>query len=83
MILGFGSVEEAVRNEIKNLLLAAALKGENLHDVSTQWNAERAPYDKLSRAEAPERYTTFYVYDGAIHYLHINRRHPFRPMVGL
>ena len=77
MILGFGSTEEGERQKIKNALLAAAMRGEDLYNVSKTWNAERAKYDKMSRAEAPERYTTFHVYDGTIHYQHINRNYPF------
>ena len=79
LALGFGCIEVEERDKIKRHLLAALLRGESASAVSKAWNAEREKYDKMSRREAPERYTTFYVYDDAIHFCHINRRHPFSP----
>jgi len=77
--LGFGCVEEEEQQRIKRFLIRSLLEGKSVYDVSAAWNVERKPYDKMSRDEAPERYTTFYVYDNEIHYHHINRRHPFSP----
>lgn len=75
---GFGSQEAMARDKIKRLLLGAAIKGESLFAVSDKWNAERE-YKGVPVKDQPERYTLFWVYDKAIHYMHVNTRHPFSP----
>lgn len=77
--IGFGIIEQQEREKIKNLLLSSAMRGENLQEVSKKWNKERDLYDAMDRSIAPQRYTKFYIYDGAIHYTHINRNHAFSP----
>ena len=79
LALGFGCIEERERETIKRRLLAAAINGKDFDEVSKTWNAERNKYDEMNREEAPERYTKFWIYEGAIHYHHIHRRHPFSP----
>lgn len=73
IILGFGSIEEQVRAEVKK-----ALHEEGVEALK-RWNDKADEYDKLPRESAPERYTRIYFYDNTIHFHHINRQHPFSP----
>ena len=78
MMLGFGCIEDKARDDIKKLIVGAALKGEDLFKVSEKWNSER-DYKNIPISDQPERYTKFWIYDDAIHYMHVNTRHPFSP----
>ncbi len=78
-VLGFGIIEEQERKKIKDRLLRAAIAGENLDDVEKEWREKSNKYDKMSREEAPERYTSFFLHSDRIVYHHINRRHAFSP----
>jgi hypothetical protein len=79
VIFGFGCKEEEQRHEIMVLLIASAMRGENLFDVNTKWNADKDQYDKLPKEKAPERYTQFYLTNEGLCFHHINRRYPFSP----
>jgi len=73
IVLGFGSTEEMVREEVKKAL------AENGIGVLEKWNSKAEEYDKLPREKTPERYTKIYYYDNTLTFMHINRRHPFSP----
>jgi len=79
LALGFGCNETSEREKIKNIALSAAMRGEKIDDALKEWNVKANEYDKLPRDKVPERYTRVYVYGGAFHFSHINRRHPFSP----
>lgn len=73
IILGFGSQEEKVRNDVKSALL-------NEGEVALKrWNDDADKFDKIPRKEAPERYTRIFYYDNKLVFHHINRQHPFSP----
>lgn len=78
-VLGFGSVETGVRKELRSKIMKAKNDGIDIHTFCKSLNAKNDEYDKMSKEEAPERYTNVYVYDNKIHYSHINRRHAFSP----
>jgi hypothetical protein len=77
IILGFGAVETRTREEIKKLLIETCKTIDDAYKVSKGWNDKNKNFDAMSKEEAPERYTNFYVYEGKIKYHHINRRHAF------
>ena len=77
LIIGFGSVEEDLRNEVRTALLAAG--PERYDSVLEPYNTAADKYDKQSRDEAPERYSRIWCYDGNIIFHHTHRRHPFSP----
>ena len=79
IILGFGVQEQNARKEIIELVRAGIKNNANIHEMSKAWNARNEEYDKMPKETAPERYTNFYVYEGKIHFSHINRRHAFSP----
>jgi len=77
--LGFGCNEAKDREDIKNAVLSAALAGRNIDDAVKPWNDKAKEYDAMPRETAPERYTKVWIYGGAFHFHHINRRHPLSP----
>jgi len=79
VILGFGRCEEQERHKIKKALRDGAVDEASATQVLDRWNRAADKYDKMPTASAPERYTTVHYYDGHLHFLHINRRHPFSP----
>ena len=79
IILGFGSVEERTREEIKKLLTETCKSIEDANRVGKKWNDDNKVYDAMTKEESPERYTNFYVYDGKLKFHHINRRHALSP----
>lgn len=79
IVLGFGSTEAQKEKLIRKEVLKALLFNDDVQSVAKKWKSQAEIYDKMPREEAPERYTYFYFYDNAIHFHHINRRHPFSP----
>lgn len=79
IILGFGNIEEKVRQDIKNLLINALIEGKNINNILKEYNKKADEYDKLPKDKAPERYTRVWFYDKKLTFHHINRRHPFSP----
>jgi len=78
--LGTNSVRaQRNRQDIKNAVLSAAIAGRNIDDAVKPWNDKAKEYDAMPRESAPERYTKVWIYGGAFHFHHINRRHPFSP----
>ena len=77
MMLGFGITESQEQEKIKKLIMSTLLDNGDVRAVSKAWNKERDKYDKMPKDKAPQRYTKFWVYGGAIHYMHINRRYAF------
>lgn len=75
IILGFGSIEVAMREKIKNELLSS----EDKPSVEKRYKAEAEVFDKMPRSKAPERYTYFFLYDEKIVFHHINRQHALSP----
>lgn len=79
VILGFGRQEELERGKIKQALHDGTASGTSVEEILGQWNDAADRYDKMPRGTAPERYTTVHYYDQELHFLHINRNHPFSP----
>jgi hypothetical protein len=79
IVLGFGCLEEQERQRIKQAVIDGASCGKSISDVLEKWNTAAKTYDAMPRETAPERYTSAYYYEVALHYNHINRRHPFSP----
>lgn len=82
IVVGFGSVEDSVRAEVKRLLaekIGEGLRGTALLAVLDRYNKPAGGYDKLPRDKAPERYTRVYWYDDALHFNHVNRQHGLSP----
>lgn len=80
IILGFGSIEDSLEEDI----LSRLRRGESGEDISKHSHEIADVNDKMNRTSAPERYSRVWVHvpmDGQIgvHFLHINRRHPFAP----
>ncbi len=73
LVFGFGCTEEQVRHEVKEALASEG------REALKRWNDKANEYDKLSRQDAPERYTRVFCYGNKIVFFHINRRHPFSP----
>ncbi len=79
-VLGFGSTEIQVEDDVVNALIAARpTTHEALHNVLRPWNTKAKENDALPRGEAPERYTSIYFYEDMLHFHHVNRNHPFSP----
>jgi hypothetical protein len=78
-ILGFGSIETKVREDVKNALIGALIRKEDVGTVLKKWNDKADEYDKMPRETAPERYTKIWFYGGKLHFHHINRQHAFSP----
>ena len=78
-ILGFGSTEDNVRREVKDAVLGALLRKEDVRTVLAKWNNKADEFDKMPRGVAPERYTRIFFYGGELHFHHINREHAFSP----
>jgi hypothetical protein len=78
IILGFGAIEERGRRSVQDAL--GGMESESdVRCFIEKWNKDADQYDKLAKADAPERYTRLYFYDDQLHFHHINRRHPFSP----
>jgi len=82
VILGFGRQEEQERHKIKQALHDGTGSGASAEEILGRWNQAADTYDKMPRADAPERYTSVHYYDGTLHFFHVNRNHPFPPMAG-
>ena len=94
VILGFGRTEIEEAKRIINECLTG-IKGKSLEEakqildeIRDTYLAKDQEFSKLSRSEAPERYSHFYYsmyspYEGKIIVMfvfqHVNRRHPFSP----
>jgi len=79
VILGFGRQEEQERHKIKQALHDGTGSGASAEEILGRWNQAADTYDKMPRADAPERYTSVHYYDGTLHFFHVNRNHPFSP----
>lgn len=79
IVLGFGDIETRAREEIKKLLIETCKSIDEACRVSKKWNDKNKIFDAMSKEEAPERYTNFYVFNGIIKYHHISRRCPLSP----
>jgi len=77
IILGFGSIEERVRHQVKDAL--RGMSEDEVHRWIEQWNQSADKYDVMPRDKAPERYTRIFFFDDILRFHHINRRHPFSP----
>lgn len=78
-MLGFGSTEQQAEEQIKTRCFSALVRGgwKELARVRDEWNAQN-DYNTDS-PQVPERFTRFWTYGGAIHFQHVNTRHPFSP----
>jgi len=76
IILGFGSIEERIRNQVKHKLHGMKSENEVCHFIE-EWNKDADKYDKMPREKAPERYTRLFFCNNILHFHHINRKHPF------
>lgn len=90
MIFGFGSIEReealSIIRECKEAMKSESVDG--LEVVQAHYKKLEASYKRMSRDEAPERYSYFFarphrIYEGKaiieFTFHHINRRHPFSP----
>ena len=89
VILGFGDSETKTARKIIQECLSAIKKAKGelpanvIKPVEKKYHKTSDEYDKMSRSNAPERYSRFWAYEsgGYIKFTfhHINRRHPFSP----
>ena len=79
IILGFGSRERQVQQDVKQAVMDGVRAGRDVGDILQKWNDEADAYDKCAQEAAPERYTSIWYYGDALHFHHVNRRHPFSP----
>lgn len=75
MILGFGITEQNVEDRV----IERIASGESPTDIAEEFSAAGKRYDKLTRDEAPERYSFVYIHSDRVVFLHVNRRHAFSP----
>ena len=79
--IGFGSVEKREEQKIEWALydLDEESNHATIKAVQNYWKRKADQYDRLSKEDAPERYTIFYLSGGEFTFLHINRRHALSP----
>ena len=89
MILGFGKVEDDTARTIMRECYKALGSdlGKDVHEIIRSIENDNKQssdkYDKMSKSEAPERYSRFWTctYNKYVEFVfhHINRRHAFSP----
>ena len=78
-ILGFGSTESDLEKEVVEAVASGLANGRTLPEILAPWNDAAERFDKMTRYDAPGRYSIISYYENALQFLHINRNHALSP----